>query len=188
MVTKERTTDLRPVSEKNLAAYDLGPIAWDRVLARLQEEWKLQAPPKMGGVPEPHTHWLATTRTDGRPHVVPVGVVWNDGRFYFSSGDGTQKSKNLARNPKCVISLAARDLDITLEGEAHRVTDEAKLRRVAEVFASAGWASEVRDGAFYHEFSAPSAGPPPWHVYEFTPHTVFASATAEPYGATRWRL
>jgi len=56
------------------------------------------------------------------------------------------------------------------------------------VFASGGWAPTVRDGAFHHEFSAPSAGPPPWYVYEFTPHTVFGQATAEPYGATRWRL
>jgi len=46
----------------------------------------------------------------------------------------------------------------------------------------------VRDGALYAEFSAPSAGPPPWHVYEVTPTTVFALGTAEPYGATRFRF
>jgi hypothetical protein len=31
-------------------------------------------------------------------------------------------------------------------------------------------------------------GPPPWHLYEVTPATVFALGTAEPYGATRWRF
>jgi hypothetical protein len=46
----------------------------------------------------------------------------------------------------------------------------------------------VRDGAFHHEFSAPSAGPPPWYLYEFTPATVYGFATAEPFGATRWRF
>ncbi len=56
------------------------------------------------------------------------------------------------------------------------------------MFATAGWAPEVRDGAFQHEYSAPSAGPPPWYLYEFTPETVFGVATAEPYGATRWRV
>nr|MBA3644450.1 pyridoxamine 5'-phosphate oxidase family protein [Chloroflexia bacterium] len=37
-------------------------------------------------------------------------------------------------------------------------------------------------------YSAPSAGPPPWHLYRFTLHTAFGVATAEPSGATRWRF
>jgi Pyridoxamine 5'-phosphate oxidase len=187
-MTKDTTTTLKPKSEQNISGYGLGPLAWDRALERLEEEWKVQAPPEMGGDAYPHTHWLATTRPDGRPHVVPIGAVWDEGHFYFSSGNGTRKSKNLAQRSDCVITLAAKGLDITLEGEAKRVTDEAKLRRVAAVFASAGWEPTVKDGAFQHEFSAPSAGPPPWYVYEFTPRTVFGFATAEPYGATRWRL
>jgi Pyridoxamine 5'-phosphate oxidase len=185
---KDTATEIKPLSEKNIAGYGLPLLAWDRALERLQEEWKLQAPPELGGVPEPHAHWLATTRPDGRPHVVGIGAAWHDGHFYFTSGDGTRKAKNLARDPNCVITLAAKGVDITLEGKATKVTDEAKLGRLAGVFASGGWAPEVRDGAFYHEYSAPSAGPPPWYVYEFTPETVFGLATAEPYGATRWRL
>lgn len=50
------------------------------------------------------------------------------------------------------------------------------------------WLATVPDGALYAEFSAPSAGPPPWDVYEVTPATVFALGTVEPYGATRWRF
>jgi hypothetical protein len=38
------------------------------------------------------------------------------------------------------------------------------------------------------EYSAPSAGPPPWHVYKIAPSTVFAFGTAEPYGATRFDI
>ncbi len=34
----------------------------------------------------------------------------------------------------------------------------------------------------------PSAGPPPWDLYSATPITIFGVATAEPYGATRWRF
>jgi len=188
MTTKDASTKIKPVSEKNLDGYGFPPIAWDRALERLEEEWKLQAPPEMGGDASPHTHWLATTRPDGRPHVMPIGVTWLEGRFYFSSGPGTRKAKNLAQNPHCVITLAGQGLDLVLEGGATRVKDDAKLHRLAEVFASAGWAPTARDGAFYHEFSAPSAGPPPWYVYEFTPKTVFGFATAEPYGATRWQL
>lgn len=75
-----------------------------------------------------------------------------------------------------------------MEGEAVKVTDEARLRRIAEVYASHGWKPTVRDGALYAEYSAPSAGPPPWDVYEVTPATAFALGTAEPFGATRWRF
>jgi hypothetical protein len=50
------------------------------------------------------------------------------------------------------------------------------------------WQPQVRDGAFYHDYSAQSAGPPPWYVYEFTAKTVFGFTTAEPHGATRWRM
>ena len=42
------------------------------------------------------------------------------------------------------------------------------------------------DGGFTHEYSAPSAGPPPWYVYEFMPEDAYAVATKEPGGATRW--
>jgi nitroimidazol reductase NimA-like FMN-containing flavoprotein (pyridoxamine 5'-phosphate oxidase superfamily) len=176
---------LTTVSEKNLDGYGSPPIAWERALDRLEQEWLLQGPGGDGG---PHTHWLATVRPDGRPHVVPIGAAWREGRFYFTAGAATRKSRNLADNPRCSITLAAAGLDIVLEGEAIRVKDEAKLNRAAETFAAGGWAPTVRDGAFYHEYSAPSAGPPPWDVYEFTPRTVFGFATGEPYGATRWRV
>jgi hypothetical protein len=38
------------------------------------------------------------------------------------------------------------------------------------------------------EFSAPSAGPPPWHVYRLTPRTATALGTVGPGGAMRWRF
>jgi Pyridoxamine 5'-phosphate oxidase len=188
MARQGTQTKIKPVSEKNLDIYGSPPLKWDRALDRLEQEWKMQPPPEMGGSPEPHTHWLATTSPDGRPHVTGIGAVWDRGKFYFTSGAATRKSRNLAENPNCSIALAANGLDLVVEGAAAKVTDDEKLQHLAGVFASGGWAPEVRDGAFYHEFSAPSAGPPPWEVYEFTPKTVFGLATAEPWGATRWRF
>jgi hypothetical protein len=46
----------------------------------------------------------------------------------------------------------------------------------------------VEGDAFTAPYSAPSTGPPPWYLYRFTFHTAFGVATAEPYGATRWRF
>jgi hypothetical protein len=111
-----------------------------------------------------------------------------DGACYFTAGPGTRKAKNLARDPRCVITVARFEFDLVIEGEATKVTDEARLQHIADAYAAEGWQPTVRDGALYAEYSAPSAGAPPWEVYEVTPTTIFALGTAEPYGATRWRF
>ena len=46
----------------------------------------------------------------------------------------------------------------------------------------------VVDEGFTAEYSAPSAGPPPWYLYRVEPEVAFGVATAEPHGATRWRF
>ena len=73
-----------------------------------------------------------------------------------------------------------------MEGTAERVTDQAELQAVADRYVAEGWPARVADDALTAEFSAPSAGPPPWHVYRVVPTTVFALGTAEPYGAARF--
>ena len=177
--------DPQPVTEKNLDGYGAPLIPWSRVRARLEQGFT-QAPGTGG--PGRYTCWLATVRPDGRPHVMPLGVLWIDGACYFTAGPGTRKAKNLAANPHCVITVATHEFDLVIEGEAAKVTEEAKLQRIADAYTSEGWAPTVRDGAFYAEYSAPSAGPPPWEVYEVIPATVFGLGTAEPYGAMRWRF
>jgi nitroimidazol reductase NimA-like FMN-containing flavoprotein (pyridoxamine 5'-phosphate oxidase superfamily) len=175
-------TELNPTSEKNLDGYGSPPIAWPKVLTLLEETWKLA--PDVA----PASHWLATTDPDGRPHSVPIGAAWVDGTFYFTSGSGTRKSRNLAHDPRCTMTVSAKGMDIAVEGEATRVTDEATLQHLAAVYTEHGWSPTVKDGAFVAEYSAPSAGPAPWHLYEMTPTTIYGLATGEPSGATRWRV
>jgi Pyridoxamine 5'-phosphate oxidase len=136
----------------------------------------------------PYTHWLSTASSDGTPHLMPVGAFWFDDAFYFTSGPNTRKSRNLARNAHCVMTLAGKGLDLVIKGEATRVTEDAILKRVADLAVAGGWPATVRDGAFYAEFSAPSAGPPPWYLYQLTPTQIFGLGTEEPFGATRWRF
>ena len=120
---------------------------------------------------------------------MPLFVVWHAGALYFIAGRATRKAKNLAHNAHCVITFAAEGLDLVVEGQTVKVRDEATLQRVADAFASTyGWQPTVRDGAFSAEFGAPSAGPPPWDLYEVMPTTAFGFGTAEPYGAMRWNF
>jgi hypothetical protein len=115
-----------------------------------------------------------------------VGAFWVDGRYYFCGGPRSRKIRNIERDPRCAFGVAIRDYDVSLEGHVVRVRDDALLQRLAEVFAEGGWAPTVAGGGFTHEYSAPSAGPPPWYVYEFVPEHADAVATKEPGGATRW--
>ncbi len=178
----------RPRGERNLDGYGAPVIPFAKVRALLEGGVAQVTQAPGSGGPGRHTCWVATVRPDGRPHVVPVGVLFMDGAAYFCAGAATRKAKNLAHDPHCVITVATAPFDLVAEGEAVKVTDEATLRRVAEGYRDAGWSPTVRDGALYAEFSAPSAGPPPWDVYEFTTDTLFALGTAEPFGATRWKF
>jgi nitroimidazol reductase NimA-like FMN-containing flavoprotein (pyridoxamine 5'-phosphate oxidase superfamily) len=145
--------------------------------------------PEAGG-PNRHTCWLATVNTDGSPHVTGVGALWVDGAFWFETGEGTRKGRNLARDPRCTLSVATHEFDLIVEGEAQKVTDRPTVAAMAARWAAAGWPTQVDDTglALTAEYSAPSAGPPPWSVYRLTVRTATAVGTVEPGGATRWRF
>jgi hypothetical protein len=173
---------------KNLAdLYDSPLLDWDRVQSRLEEGFS-QAPDTGG--PNRHTCWLATINPDGSPHVNGIGAIWVDGAFWFETGETTRKGKNVARDPRCTLSLATHDFDIVVEGDAHQIRDPATVAKMAERWAAVGWPCRVDDsgGALTADFSAPSAGPPPWYVYRIEPRTATALGTVEPGGATRWRF
>jgi hypothetical protein len=81
------------------------------------------------------------------------------------------------------------DFDLVVEGTAGRIADPSTVATMAARWAAEGWPARVDDTgtALTAEFSAPSAGPPPWFVYRLTLRTATALATVEPGGATRWR-
>jgi hypothetical protein len=171
-------TDRTPIETKNLDRYGYDPLPWDRPRGVLAA----------GSQGPDITHFLGTIRPDGRPHGAGIGAIWLDGDLYFTSGPGTRKARNLTVRPACTISARFAGIDLVFEGEATRVTDTATLERAAAVYREGGWPAEVGEDGFIGPYNAPSAGPPPWHLYRFRFHTVFGVATAEPYGATRWRF
>jgi hypothetical protein len=171
--------DIDPIEVTNLDIYGNAPLEWSRASAQLA---------KWNG-PEV-SHFLRTTRPDGRPHVAGVGAMRLDSNLFIVSGAETRKSKNLAVHPACCIAVRLTGIDVTLEGAATRVTDAQTLEQVAALYRQLGWPAKVDapSQAFTAPFSAPSAGPPPWQLYRFAFHTAFAVASEEPFGATRWRF
>ena len=167
-----------PVEVTNLDRYGNAPRPWRRPRDLL-----------VGGVPGPEVAmYLSTTRPDGRPHTAGIGALWHDGDLYFTSNPGTRKARNLARNPACTIAMRLPGIDLVFEGEAARTTDPATLAAVVARFREGGWPAQVAGDAITAPFSAPSVGPPPWHLHRFAFDTVVGVAAEEPYGATRWRF
>ncbi len=121
--------------------------------------------------------WLATVRTDGRPHMTPLVAIWLDGALNFCTGEAEQKAANLRHNQNVILMTGCnqwdRGTDIVVEGVAIRVTDQRKLQRLAEAWTRK-W-----DGSWDYEPS-PEGFQSGDHgsilVFEVQPHRVFAFA------------
>jgi len=162
-------------------------VDWARVEQRLGQGLTLA--PNTGG-PDRHSCWLATINDDGSPHVTGIGALWVDGAFWFETGDRTRKARNIARDPRCTMSVATQEFDLVVDGEASKVTDAATVAAMASRWAAEGWPTRVDESrtALTGDFSAPSAGPPPLHVYRLSLRTATALLTVDPGGATQWRF
>jgi hypothetical protein len=170
----------------NLGATDgLPPADWDAVVGKLEA----------GAAPAPdainaRATWLCTVNEDGTPHLTAVGAIWIDGAFWFQTGAGTRKGRNVERNPACSIALSVPDADVVIEGDAERVTEPGAVARAAKAWAGQGWPAEPAAGGtgITAPFNAPSQGPPPWTVYRVAARSAIVTVAAEPGGLTRFRF
>ncbi len=60
----------------------------------------------LGGTPIAH---LASVLPDGAPHSVPVWIGTHDEHVVIMTGPGSQKARNLQRDPRVAISLTPAD-------------------------------------------------------------------------------
>jgi hypothetical protein len=172
----------------NLAGlYGLPPVDWATVEGRLAQG--VTQAPGSGG-PDRHTSWLATINPDGSPHVTAVGALWHEEAFWFETGEHTRKGRNLAQDPRCSLSVATHEFDLVMEGVAEKVTVPSTVATMAALWNVAGWPARVDDSgvALTAEFSAPSAGPPPWTIYRLQAHQATSLLTVDPGGAMRFRF
>ncbi len=97
-----------------------------------------------------HNYFVATTRPDGRPHLMPVWGVWLDGAFYFSTGTSSRKARNLGANARCAVTPERAEESVIVEGIAEEVTDRQALRRFAEVYHEKyNWTLDTTAGGIY---------------------------------------
>jgi general stress protein 26 len=119
--------------------------------------------------------WITTVRHDGRPHVSPLVTVWFGEALWFSTGATEQKAVNLHTNPHVVITTGCnswdRGLDVVVEGEATRETDNGVLAQLAKTWSAkwdGRWQYQARDAAFHHPGGGQAL------VFRVTPHKILA--------------
>ena len=121
----------------NLAElYDLPPM-----------DWAAGGLPPVGGThpgarrrwAERHTCWLTTLNEDGSPHVTGLGMEWARDAWWFSAGRGSQKLRNLRRDPRCAVAVAALEFDLVVEGTYEEVDDPDLVAWYAAQAAEGGW-------------------------------------------------
>lgn len=132
--------------------------------------------------------WISTVRQDGRPHVTPLVAVWDLGALHFCTGADEQKGVNLAANPACTLTTGTNTwkagLDVVVEGNAERVTDEARLRHLADRWRTkydGDWDYDVVDGAFHHDGGGSAL------VFAVAPTKVLSFAKGD-FAQTRYRF
>ena len=124
-----------------------------------------------------HNYWVATTRKDGRPHVMPVWGVWLDSTFYFSTGRRSRKSGNLEANPGCVICPDGAGEAVILEGLAEELRDSNVRRQVRDAYMK----------KYTSDLNSFSADP----VYTVRPRVVFGLVESSDKirgNPTRWNF
>jgi hypothetical protein len=168
-------TDRQPTETRNLDIYGNEALTWPRAEEALARSNTADI-----------TWFLVTADAASRPHTAGIGALWEQGNLYFTSGPSTRKSKNVAANPRVNVGVRLEGIDLVFEGTAARVTDGPTLEQIAAKYREGGWPVQAEGDAFTAPFSAPSAGPPPWYLYQVAFDRVYGVATEEPHGATRW--
>ena len=77
--------------------------------------------------------WMATVRSDGRPHLTPLWFIWLEEKIWISTGMATQKFTNLRGNQSVVLALPDPLNVLIIEGEAH-VAARNEVDKLADYF------------------------------------------------------
>jgi hypothetical protein len=81
-------------------------------------------------------YWFATTRPDGRPHVIPRDALWLDGALYYGGSPKTVHYRNITFNPQVAAHIGDGQEAIIVEGPVaiEKPTKEMAARLSDEMF------------------------------------------------------
>src|SRR5215472_16441689 len=120
---------------------------------------------------ESREYWIVTVRPDGRPHAMIIWGLWFDGAFWFGTGSKTQKARNLAKNPNCIVGTQNAAEAVILEGVAELVEDTDTRRKL--------------EPESLHKYGMSGGGSEP--LYRVRPRRAFGLIEKSfPKTATRW--
>ena len=77
--------------------------------------------------------WLATTRPNGAPHLVPIWYAWDGSKVYFATPPSTQKIRNIRQTLRVAISLPDGMNVVVLEGDA-ALADGTERQHARQLF------------------------------------------------------
>jgi len=83
-------------------------------------------------------YWLATTDPDGRPHLVQQWGAWVADQWWFEGSPETRWARNLARDPRAVMSLERGSEIVIVYGTVRlgAPTSEAIAERIARSYVA----------------------------------------------------
>ena len=122
-------------------------------------------------------YWLATTRPDGRPHVMPVWGIWDRRSLWFSTGVWSRKARNLYAEARCTITTEDAANPVVVDGVAELMRAPAVIERFVALL------NAKYDTAFEADFTDPVT----LATVRVKPRTVFGTSREDFTGsATRW--
>jgi len=138
-----------------------GMLPWSDVTARLQKS---------------RNYWVATTRPDGRPHVMPVWGVWHGGAVIFGTDRNSRKGRNLQANPQATVHLESGDDVVILECTPREVTDKSEIASI--------------DVEYKKKYKMKlTQAPGELYIVAMQPRVAFAWHEKDfPVSATRWKF
>ena len=70
---------------------------------------------------EAFVYWVASTRPDGRPHVVPRDGLWLDDTWYYGGSPDTVHNRNLKDNPSVSVHIGDGLEAVIVEGRSQHI-------------------------------------------------------------------
>jgi hypothetical protein len=81
-----------------------------------------------------HNYWITTVKMEGSaqpsPHTMVVWGLWQDGRFIFSTGNQSRKTRNLVANANCVVCTENAAEAVIVEGVAEIAGVETRRKMI----------------------------------------------------------